>query len=34
MPEKLDQVKSLLPYDMARGGQVIEVLDLTPFKNN
>ena len=23
------KIKSLLPYDMARGGQVIEKLDLT-----
>jgi hypothetical protein len=34
IPENLNKVKSLLPYDISRGGQVIENLDLTPFKNN
>lgn len=29
-----EPIKSILPYDMQRGGQVIEVLDLGVFKNN
>lgn len=34
MPEKDVPIKSLLPYDMARGGQVIEKLDLTFVNHN
>lgn len=34
MPHKEDPVKSLIPYDMSRGGQVIEKLDLTAINHN
>jgi len=30
----VSKIKSLLPYDMARGGQVIEKLDLTFANHN
>jgi molybdopterin-guanine dinucleotide biosynthesis protein A len=29
MPQKEDPIKSLLPYDTSRGGQVIEQIDLS-----
>ena len=34
MPEKDTPIKSLIPYDMDRGGQVIEKLDLTFVNHN
>jgi len=34
MPEKDSPIKSLIPYDMDRGGQVIEQLDLTYINHN
>lgn len=34
MPKKEDPIKSLIPYDMDRGGQVIEKLDLTFANHN
>jgi hypothetical protein len=34
MPEKDNLVKSLIPYDVNRGGQVIEKLDLTFINHN
>lgn len=34
MPEKEEPIKSLIPYDMNRGGQVIEKLDLTFVNHN
>lgn len=34
MPEKNKPIKSLIPYDVERGGQVIEKLDLTFVNHN
>lgn len=34
MPHKEDPIKSLIPYDISRGGQVIEKLDLTFVNHN
>jgi hypothetical protein len=34
MPQKEDQIKSLLPYDTSRGGQVIEKIDLSVIDTN
>jgi hypothetical protein len=34
MPEKEGQIKSLLPYDTSRGGQVITQIDLSVIDSN
>ena len=34
MPKKEDPIKSLLPYDTSRGGQVIEKIDLSVIDSN
>lgn len=34
MPKKEDPIKALIPYDVNRGGQVIEKLDLTFVNHN
>ena len=34
MPEKEGQIKSLLPYDTSRGGQVIAQIDLSVIDSN
>jgi len=34
MPQKEDQIKSLLPYDTSRGGQVISKIDLSVIDSN
>ena len=34
MPKKEDPIKSLLPYDTSRGGQVIEKIDLSVIDTN